>query len=156
MRITILSVGQRLPGWINQGVAEYQKRFPAELKLSLKEIPAGKRTKSATSEKALKQECARIVEAIPERDQLIVLDERGKKLSTRDLADNMGQWLQDGENISFVIGGADGVHSELKKNAKQLWSLSELTLPHGLARVLLMEQLYRAWTVINRHPYHRE
>ncbi|NKB36131.1 MAG: 23S rRNA (pseudouridine(1915)-N(3))-methyltransferase RlmH [Gammaproteobacteria bacterium] len=156
MRITILSVGQRLPDWINQGVAEYHKRFPAELKVSLKEIPAGKRTKSSSTEKALKQECSRIIEAIPERDQIIVLDERGRKRNTRDLAENMANWLQEGENISFIIGGADGLHSELKEKARELWSLSDLTLPHGLARVLLMEQLYRAWTVINRHPYHRE
>ena len=156
MRITILSVGQRLPGWINQGVSEYQKRFPPELKVSLKEIPAGKRTKSGNTDKALQQEYERLIEAIPKRDRVIALDERGKKQSTRVLANNLGNWLQDGETISFVIGGADGLHSELKQNAKELWSLSDLTLPHGLARVLLMEQLYRAWTVINRHPYHRE
>ena len=156
MQIRIIAVGQRLPGWINQGVEEYQKRFPRELKLSLTEIQAGRRSKSGNVEKAMKEEHQRILDSLIPGAHLVILDERGRQKTTLELADNLRDWMQDGEDICLVIGGADGIHSELKKQAREIWSLSALTLPHGLARVLLMEQLYRAWTVVNKHPYHRE
>ena len=156
MQIRIFAVGQRLPAWINQGVEEYQKRFPRELNLSLSEIPAGRRSKSANPEKAMKEECDRILDGLSPGTHLIVLDEHGRRQATNDLAGHMRNWMQEGRSIGLVIGGADGLHAELKKQANESWSLSDLTLPHGLARILLLEQLYRAWTLINNHPYHRQ
>ena len=145
-----------MPNWINQAVMEYSKRFPPEVGLHLSEIPSSKRSKSASAEKILKQEAERISGAIPKGSHVIVLDEHGKTQRTKALAQNMTSWMEDGKNIVFVIGGADGIHEDMKKKANELWSLSDFTLPHGLARVLLIEQLYRAWTVIKKHPYHRE
>jgi 23S rRNA (pseudouridine1915-N3)-methyltransferase len=156
MRISILAVGTRLPGWINQGVGEYSKRFPPEIKFQINEIQADKRSKSSTAEKVLKAEAGRISAAISKGSHLIVLDEKGKKQRTTTLAKNMESWMREGINIDFVIGGADGIHKDLKERANERWSLSDFTLAHGLARVLLVEQLYRAWTVIRNHPYHRE
>jgi 23S rRNA (pseudouridine1915-N3)-methyltransferase len=156
MQITIVAVGMRLPSWVNQGVNEYIKRFPPEVNVQLSEINPIKRNKSATREKILKQEADRIVIAIPKGSHIIVLDEHGKTQRTTVFAKNMDSWMREGKNISFIIGGADGIHEEIKKKANELWSLSDFTLPHGLARVLLTEQLYRAWTVIKKHPYHRE
>ncbi len=155
MKITIVALGVRLPNWINQGVMEYRKRFPPEVSLHLSEIPSCKRNKTASVEKSLKQEAERISGAIPKGSHVIVLDECGKTQKTLALAENMKSWMQDGKNVAFVIGGADGLHEEMKKQANELWSLSDFTLPHGLVRVLLTEQLYRAWTVIKKHPYHR-
>lgn len=146
----------RLPGWVNQGVNEYKKRFPPEINVQLTEIQPIKRSKSVNVETILKQEAERISKAFVKGNHLIVLDEHGKTRRTTMLAGNMDSWMREGKNISFVIGGADGVHEDIKNKADELWSLSDFTLPHGLARVLLMEQLYRAWTVINKHPYHRE
>ena len=156
MQITIVAVGARLPTWINQGVAEYSKRFPPEISVHLAEIMPARRNKSATTEKILKQEADRIGSAIPKDSHIIVLDERGKPQRTVALAKKMESWMQDGKNIALVIGGADGIHDDIKTRANERLSLSDFTLPHGLARVLLMEQLYRAWTVIKKHPYHRE
>ena len=156
MQITIVAVGVRMPTWINQGVTEYQKRFPPELKVKLTEIPSSKRTKSANSDRILKQEAERISAAVPDGCHVIVLDEHGKTQRTTALAKNMASWMQNGKSIALVIGGADGIHADLKKQANEIWSLSDLTLPHGLARVFLMEQLYRAWSVLKKHPYHRE
>jgi 23S rRNA (pseudouridine1915-N3)-methyltransferase len=156
MQITIVAVGIRLPSWINQGVNEYIKRFPPEVNLQLCELNPVKRNKSATREKILSQEAERIITAIPKGNYIIVLDEHGKTQRTTVLAKHMDSWMREGKNIALVIGGADGIHEDIKKKANEVWSLSDYTLPHGLARVLLTEQLYRAWTVIKKHPYHRE
>ncbi len=155
MQITIVAVGLRMPTWVNQAVSEYQKRFPPELKVQITEVSAGKRSKSVDQEKTLKQEAERIKAAIPKGCHVIVMDEYGKTQRTTALAKNMTSWMQDGLRIALIIGGADGIHSDLKKQANEIWSMSDLTLPHGLARVLLVEQLYRAWSVIQKHPYHR-
>lgn len=156
MQITIVAVGMRLPSWANQAVKEYSKRLPPEINLQLSEIQPVKRSKSAGAEKILKQEAERIGSAIPKGSHIIVLDEHGKTQRTTVLAKHMDTWMRYGKNIAFVIGSADGIHEDIKKKADELWSLSDFTLPHGLARVLLIEQLYRAWTVIKKHPYHRE
>lgn len=156
MQITIVAVGMRLPSWANQAVKEYSKRFPPEINLRLSEIQPIKRNKSAGAEKILKQEAERISSAIPKDSHVIVLDEHGKTQRTTVLAKHMDAWMRYGKNITFVIGSADGISEDIKKKADELWSLSDFTLPHGLARVLLIEQLYRAWTVIKKHPYHRE
>ncbi len=146
----------RLPNWVNQGVKEYNKRFPPEVKVQVVEVQPVKRNKSANSEKIFKQEAERITAALPKAAHVIALDEHGKNQRTTVLAKNMDSWMREGKNIAFIIGGADGIHPDVKKTASEIWSLSDFTLPHGLARVLLMEQLYRAWTVIKKHPYHRE
>lgn len=156
MQISIVAVGMRLPSWVNQGVNEYIKRFPPEVKVNLVEVSPVKRNKSAPAERILKQEAEKIRAALPKDNYLIVLDEHGKSRRTTVFAQNMDSWMREGKNIVFVIGGADGVEQELKSQANELWSLSDFTLPHGMARVLLTEQIYRAWTVIKKHPYHRE
>lgn len=145
-----------MPLWVNQGVKEYSKRFPPELNVQITEIQPTRRSKTAHPEKVLKSEAERINGAISKSSYLIVLDEQGKRQRTHDLAKNMETWMREGVNIAIIIGGADGIHTEIKNSANELWSLSDFTLPHGLARVVLVEQLYRAWTVINKHPYHRE
>ena len=156
MQISIVAVGIRLPSWINQGVNEYIKRLPPEVNVNLIEVPPVKRNKSAPAEKILKQEAEKIRAVIAKGSYLIVLDEHGKSRRTTVFAQNMDSWMREGKNIAFVIGGADGIEQDLKDKANELWSLSDFTLPHGIARVLLIEQLYRAWTVIKKHPYHRE
>ena len=156
MLIKIVAVGVRMPGWVTQGFNEYSKRFPPEIDLQLGEIPPIKRNKSSNLEKVLIQEGERINASVPKGSHIIVLDERGSTQRTTILAKNMKEWMREGKNIAFVIGSADGTHENIRKNANELWSLSDFTLPHGLARVLLVEQLYRAWTIINKHPYHRE
>lgn len=155
MQLSVVSVGVRLPTWINQGVAEYQKRLPAELKVELKEVLPVKRSKTQSVAKVQKLEAERIESAIPAGSLMIVLDERGKSKSTQMLSEELKSWMQEGQSVCFIIGGADGINDDIKGRARQSWSLSAMTLPHGLARVLLMEQLYRAWSILNNHPYHR-
>ena len=156
MQINIVAVGTRQPDWVNKGMDEYLKRFPAELKLQLLQIPAVKRSKKDNSQKIMKQEADRIVSALPGSHRLVVLDESGKTKTTRELARTLEAWMQEGINTSFVIGGADGVDNDLKQQADELWSLSAYTLPHGLVRIMLAEQLYRACSLLRNHPYHRQ
>lgn len=156
MKITILAVGQKMPVWVNSAFDEYAKRFGREITLELKEIKPEKRSHSVTAEKAIQAEQTRLMTALPAKAYLIVLDEKGKILTSQMLAQSMRQWLTDGVDIAFIIGGADGLSNKLKQQANMLMQLSALTLPHGLARVLLVEQLYRAASILNNHPYHRE
>lgn len=144
-----------MPGWVEDGCREYLKRMPRELSVEIVEIRPDKRAAGRNALQVQESEAARILETAG-RDYLIVLDERGQEATTLQLADRMQQWLGDGRDISLVIGGADGLHQDVKSRADWLWSLSKLTLPHAMVRVLLAEQLYRAWSVINHHPYHRE
>lgn len=144
-----------MPDWVETGSAEYLKRMPREMTVEIVEIKPDKRAAGKNSAVVQKAEGKRILEAAG-RDFLIVLDERGQEVSTLQLADRMQNWLGDGRDVALVIGGADGLHADIKAKADWLWSLSRLTLPHGMVRVLLAEQLYRAWSVINNHPYHRE
>lgn len=156
MRISVLAVGQRLPRWVNDGFAVYQQRLPQHMKLELTELPAAQRTSSMSAEKAMAQEAERILKQIQPDHHVIVLDEHGKQRSSRELSAEMDQWQQLYPQVSIVIGGADGLAAEVKQRANQLWSLSKLTLPHGMVRVMLAEQLYRGWTLIQGHPYHRD
>jgi 23S rRNA (pseudouridine1915-N3)-methyltransferase len=154
MRIHLLAVGQRLPDWMNQGFAEYARRLPHECRLELQEIPPGRRSGKGDAERARQEEGERILKALG-NDRLIALDERGKSPDTLKLADWLGDWLMDGRDLSLVIGGADGLDKAVLDRAERRWSLSPLTLPHGLVRVVVAEQLYRAWSVRAGHPYHR-
>jgi len=147
-----------MPAWINAGFDEYARRMPREMPLVLTELkPEARRGNPSTADIAriLEHEAQRIEAAFPQTGVTVVLDETGKAVTTRQLADRLVRWRGDGHDVSFVIGGADGTAARLKKAAGWLWSLSPLTLPHGLVRVLLAEQLYRAASIIANHPYHR-
>ena len=155
MKLRILSVGHKMPDWVEQACAEYLKRMPREASVEIIEIRPDKRASGKNSEVVQEAEADRILEAAG-KDLLIVLDEHGQEITTTQLAQRMENWLAGGRDVALVIGGADGLHASLKKKADWLWSLSKLTMPHGMVRVVLAEQLYRAWTVIQNHPYHRE
>ena len=159
MKLRIVAVGHRTPEWINTGFAEYARRLPREMPLELREIKPADRSAN-TSAAALRQllnvEVSRIRAALFVGGLTVVLDERGKAMTTLQLARLVERWRQDGRDVTFVIGGADGIADELKQDADLVLSLSALTLPHALCRVLLAEQLYRAASVLAGHPYHRQ
>lgn len=156
MNITVLAVGTKMPQWVDQAVAEYSKRFGRDIQFRLKEIKPEKRGSGVNPAQGMAAEEERIMAAIPSQSFLIVLDERGKAPTSMELADWLSKWQQQGENLCFVIGGADGMTEELKAKARLLMRLSSLTLPHGMVRVMLTEQLYRAQSILHNHPYHRE
>jgi len=145
-----------MPEWINTGCAEFSKRMPPELQINLIEITPSTRNKSTPIEKNIREEGERIKSAIPANSKLIVLDEKGKNFSSIDLSKQIEGWLPMGQDISIVIGGADGIDPAIKQQADEKWSLSSFTLPHALVRVVIAEQLYRAWSILQGHPYHRE
>jgi|TARA_B110000908_G_scaffold128787_1_gene151270 23S rRNA (pseudouridine1915-N3)-methyltransferase len=155
MHIRLLAVGTKMPKWVEQGVDEYCKRLPPELKLEVKEIALGKRGKGADIRRAIASEGQQMQAAIGDRDRVVALDVKGKPWSTEQLASNLRDWQLGGANISLLVGGPDGLAQECLDRADQRWSLSALTLPHPLVRIVLAEQLYRAWTINNNHPYHR-
>ncbi len=155
MKLTILAVGHRQPDWVSEGCAEYLKRMPRELPLNVVEIKPEPRG-SKTREQLLAAEKMRIRDALPGSPRLVVLDERGDDLTTLKLAKRLEAWMLDGRDVALLIGGADGLDDEFKQNADDKLRLSSLTLPHGMARLLLCEQLYRAVSVLKNHPYHRE
>lgn len=155
MKLTVLALGTRMPGWVEDGVREYHKRLPPELKLEIRELPLASRGRDATPARVVAREAKSVREALPARDRLVVLDVAGRSLSTEQLARRLADWQMSGDNYSLVIGGPDGVDQGLLDDADLRWSLSPLTLPHPLVRVLLVEQLYRAWTINAGHPYHR-
>ena len=144
-----------MPAWVEQGVYEYSKRLPAEIRLEIKEIPLGQRGKGADIKRAIASEGRLMLAAIPSADKVIALEVTGKALSTSQLASQLQDWQREGDNISLLVGGPDGLAPECLSRAQQQWSLSALTLPHPLVRVVLAEQLYRAWAINNNHPYHR-
>ncbi len=156
MRIHLIAVGKKMPEWVNNGFSEFSKRMPPELQINLIEITPSVRNKTTPIEKNIKEEGERIQSAIPSNSRLIVLDEKGKNFSSVDLSKKMESWLPMGQDISIVIGGADGVDNVIKQQAVEKWSLSSFTLPHALVRVVIAEQLYRGWSILKGHPYHRE
>ena len=145
-----------MPGWVQEGFAEYAKRMPPELRIELVELKPEDRTSGKTTEKAKALEGERLLAALPEGAELIALDERGRAVTTLGLSVMLTAWMREGSHPAFAIGGADGLSDEVKRRATKLVSLSALTLPHAMVRVLLAEQLYRAWSILARHPYHRE
>ncbi len=144
-----------MPAWIESGFTEYVKRMPAECRIHLKEIKPIERSGSKTAETAMALERAKIEAVLPKGSRIVALDERGKDLTSVQLSEFLTQWQQDGRDVSFIIGGADGLDAEFKSKADMLIRISSLTLPHGMVRVLLAEQLYRAWSITQNHPYHR-
>lgn len=155
MRISLLAVGTRLPAWISDGFETYQKRLPGHIQLELQEIAPGPRGGKNDGRKARAEEGARILRRVDASHLFIALDERGREWSTTELAGEMDKWLSNSPRVALAVGGADGLDSACRDRAQQLWSLSRLTLPHGMVRVLVAEQLYRAWTLLAGHPYHR-
>jgi 23S rRNA (pseudouridine1915-N3)-methyltransferase len=156
MKLVVIAVGTRMPSWVVDGYREYAKRMPPGTGLELVEIKPEARTSGKTVAQMLAAEAVRIRAALPKGGRVIALDERGKELSTCGLAVQLEAWMQERGPVVFLIGGADGLDAALKKTAAMQLRLSGMTLPHGLARVLLAEQLYRALSIIGGHPYHRE
>ena len=154
MRLRVLAIGQKMPAWVDQGVEEYARRMPREISVEWLDIPPAKRG-SATREKYRVQEAEAIEAKLSGKDYVVALDISGKAVSTELIAERFDQWQMQGEQISIVIGGPDGLHPNILKGAKERWSLGRITLPHPLVRVILAEQLYRAWSVQAGHPYHR-
>ena len=155
MHIRLLAVGDRQPAWVDEAFANYSGRLPREWRFRLDAIATVKRRKSESPGRARDTEGEQILAKLRDAEQLVLLDETGRQLSSTGLAKQLAGWQSDGRDLCFLIGGPDGVSEACRQRAGFTWSLSELTLPHGLARVLLAEQLYRAWSLQSGHPYHR-
>lgn len=155
MRLLIVAVGQRVPDWAQSAWNDYAKRFPQEIKVELKAVKTEPRG-SKTLETLYAAERARIEAAIPKGTRIVALDERGTSLTTVALADKLKSWQLSGDDVALVIGGPDGIDPAFRQGAHERIRLSDMTLPHAFARVLLIEQLYRAWSINANHPYHRE
>lgn len=156
MRLLLVAVGQRQPAWADAAFDDYARRFPPECRLELKAVKAETRSGGKPVEALMAAEAQRIEAALPKGIRRVVLDERGQRRSTAQLAERLRFWLGDGRDVAFVIGGPDGLDATLQRSADETLRLSDLTLPHAFARVLLAEALYRAWSVTAGHPYHRE
>jgi 23S rRNA (pseudouridine1915-N3)-methyltransferase len=155
MKIKLLAVGTKMPAWVTQGYDEYAKRMPHDMQLQLQELSLGFRGKGADLKRAIAKEGEQMLAAIPVQDYVIALDLKGQAWSTEQLAQQCGQWRMAGRNVTLLVGGPDGLAKDCVARADQLWSLSRLTLPHPMVRVLLAEQIYRAWSLLNNHPYHK-
>lgn len=158
MKIRILAAGGKMPAWVQEGYGEYAKRLPRELTLEMVEIPLGNRGQknaAALVEKARQKEGEAMLAAIAPRDHVVALEVTGKAWNTEQLSRELAGWQLGGSNVCLLIGGPDGLSKECLARANQKWSLSALTMPHPLVRVLLAEQLYRAWTLLAGHPYHK-
>ncbi|MEJ2643423.1 MAG: 23S rRNA (pseudouridine(1915)-N(3))-methyltransferase RlmH [Gammaproteobacteria bacterium] len=155
MQIHLIAVGTRLESWVEAGYQEYAKRLPRECALRLVQISPGKRTRSADPARAVREEGERMLAAIPRDSMVVALDVTGRSWSTEGLADQLRAWLADGRDRALLIGGPDGLWQDCEARADMRWSLSALTLPHPLVRILVAEQLYRAWSIVAGHPYHR-
>ena len=155
MKLAIVALGHKMPAWVQTGFEEYTKRMPPEARIEIIELKPEERV-GKSIDIVLKSEAVRIEAAIPRQAERIVLDERGQRLTTRDLAQMLTAWMREGVSPCFIIGSADGLHASVKQSALRQFSLSGCTLPHGLVRVILAEQLYRAWSLMQNHPYHRD
>lgn len=164
MRIHLISIGQRMPGWVAAGFGEYAKRLPAECRLALIELPAGLagrgrrhtgKVAAGERDRLKRDEGERLLAAAPERSRIIALDRGGRAWTSEQLAGQLSDWLADGRDLALLVGGPNGLSNACLARAEQRWSLSPLTLPHPLVRVVVAEQLYRAWSLLAGHPYHR-
>lgn len=155
MRVRLIAVGTKMPKWVTQGFEDYAKRLPKDFALELIELPMAPRGKNTDLAKAIRKEGDAMLDAIPEGDKVIAMEVLGKDWSTEQLADQAELWRMDGFNVSLLVGGPDGLDPRCTARADQAWSLSRLTLPHPMVRIILAEQIYRAWTLMNNHPYHR-
>jgi 23S rRNA (pseudouridine1915-N3)-methyltransferase len=155
MKLLVLAVGQRQPAWADTAWADFAKRFPPEMRLELKALKAEPRNARSPAQ-CMAAEAQRIEVALPKGARRVVLDERGTRTTTQQLAERLGAWRAEGRDVAFLVGGPDGLDGALKAEADESLRLSDLTLPHAFVRVLLAEALYRAWTLLQGHPYHRE
>lgn len=155
MRLLLLAIGQKMPAWITTGFDEYAKRLPAHLRLELIERPASPWAARGDVVRAMREEAEALRTAVPKGARVVALDERGKAWTTVQLGACLTEWQHDGRDVALLIGGPDGLDAALRESADARWSLSPLTLPHPFVRVLVAEQLYRAWTLSTGHPYHR-
>ena len=156
MRLVLAAVGQRQPAWADAAYEDFAKRFPPEMRLELKALKTEPRSGGKTAEQCMAAEALRLEAAIPKGARRVLLDERGTRLATAQLAQRVQAWRGEGRDVALLIGGPDGIDAKLKATADETLRLSDLTLPHAFVRVLLAEALYRAWTVTVNHPYHRE
>ena len=156
MKMRIIAIGHKMPNWVTEGFITYQKRFPQDFSLELVEIPAEKRLKNKDMARIIKKEGQSMLSAIKEGERVIALDLSHRQWSTQELSKNMQQWQLDGRDVCLLIGGPEGLAPECKQAAEQTWCLSALTLPHPMVRVIVAESLYRGWSLIHNHPYHRE
>ncbi len=155
MKIHLIAVGDRMPRWVQEGYAEYAGRMPPECRLQLVEISARHRGKNADIARITRDEGRSMLDAIPRDSRVIALEVKGRAWSTGDLARQLDDWMASGQDVSLLVGGPDGLSGECRQRADLQWSLSPLTLPHPLVRVIVAEQLYRAWSILRNHPYHR-
>ena len=156
MKLVVVAVGQRVPGWAQTAWDDYAKRFPPELRVELKAIKTEPRAGGKTAAQAMAAERQRIEAAVPKGAHVVALDERGAALTTHALAERLARWQGQGGDVALLIGGPDGLEPGLRQAAHERLRLSDLTLPHAMVRVLLVEQLYRAWSINAGHPYHRD
>lgn len=155
MKVRVLSIGSKMPAWVQEGIAEYRKRMQGELEFSLIEIAMPKRGKTVNIDQCIQKESEALIAALPAGDHVVALDVEGKSFSTEDLADKIRGYRQQGQNLSLLIGGPDGLSPACLALAAERWSLSALTFPHPLVRIVITEQFYRAISIIKGHPYHR-
>ena len=155
MHISLIAVGTKMSAWVEQGYAEYARRLPADCRLQLVEIPAGKRGKGADIARITRQEGAKMLAAVPKGARIVTLEVTGRAWTTEALSVELDTWLHDGRDVALLVGGPEGLAAECVAAAEQRWSLSNLTLPHPLVRIVVAEQLYRAWSILQNHPYHR-
>jgi len=155
VHIRILAVGDRQPSWVDDGFGKYTDRFPRDWKFRIDTVPTARRNKNDKSQAAKGVEGEQILAKLNASEQVVLLDEQGKQLTSKMLAARLADWQRERRDLCFIVGGPDGVSDACRQRADFVWSLSELTLPHGLVRVLLAEQLYRAWSLQTGHPYHR-
>jgi 23S rRNA (pseudouridine1915-N3)-methyltransferase len=155
MRINFICMGQKMPTWVQQGYQEYAKRLPSQCELNLIEIPLTRRGKNADIPRIQQDEGKRMLAQVSHDSFVLALDERGKTWDTAQLSQQLNNWMQNHTQVALLVGGPEGLASECLQKAQQKWSLSALTLPHPLVRVVVAEQIYRAWTLLNNHPYHR-
>lgn len=156
MKIQLVAVGTKMPAWVEIGYKEYARRFPKDMPFELLEINAGKRGKNADIKRILELEGVKTMQAIPKGNRIVTLEVTGKPWTTEQLAVELDKWKHDGRDVSLLIGGPEGLAPECIAASEQRWSLSPLTLPHPMVRVVVAEALYRAWSVTTNHPYHRE
>ncbi len=156
MKLTLITLAHRPPVWATEACEDLIKRFPREWALQVIELKPDNRSSGRSTEQILSAERDRILPAIPKGARVVALDERGLDLTSQALAKKLGQWHDTGDSLCLLIGSADGLHPDIKALASEQWRLSSLTLPHALAKVLIIEALYRAWSILAGHPYHRE
>ena len=155
MQIHLIAVGSKMPAWVEQGYREYAKRLPGECTLQLHEIPAGKRGKNADIVRLTRQEGEKMAAVIPKGARVVAMEVGGKAWSTEQLSARLDSWMGEGHDVALLVGGPEGLEPGLSASADERWSLSPLTLPHPLVRIVLAEQIYRAWSILKGHPYHR-